>query len=298
MPVIVDAPDGDAIDLAEFKEGCRDLRMDASEADGLLAAAPLLRRLQKNRRFLAQFLFDHLDRFRSDARGTEHTGQIFPLGPIDDNHYGRACIWPSADSDMYRKTGPALFYSDEPHDPNFSFLTVGYSGPGYSSDYYEVRDDTGDWHPGTKVQLTPTGRKTLAEGAMFLYRKAVDVHSQIPPAATSISLNIVAAKKSNTHDQQHIFTRDMSSVAYIHHQRANYPLFAAAANLDVGNSFERLADLSESHRDGFIRFYALKALAASRAERADVANVMETASKDPNPVLRGLASRYLEMMAA
>lgn len=298
MPLTIDAPEGDPVDLAQFLEGCRELKLDAAEPEGLIAGAPLLKRLTANRRFFAQFLAGYLDAFLTDRKGTDHTGQVFPLGSIDDNHYGRACIWPSSDDEMYRKTGPGLFYYEEPHDHNFSFITIGYHGPGYRSDYYEVRSDTTDWHPGTSVELVPAGRKTLEPGKIFLYRKAIDVHSQIPPEQTSISVNIVAAKADNSSDQQHIFTRDVKAVSYVHHQRVNYPIFAAAASLDIDNNFERLARLSETHSDGFIRFYALKALASSKADPAELTRVMEKASSEDNAVLSGIAGRYLEAITA
>ncbi len=42
----------------------------------------------------------------------------------------RANIWPSENDHMVRASGGASFVLGLPHDHNFSFLTLGYFGPG------------------------------------------------------------------------------------------------------------------------------------------------------------------------
>ena len=54
-----------------------------------------------------------------------------------------------------------------PHDHNFEFLTIGYHGPGYRSDHYEVDPQTIVGVVGEKVVLTPKGSSTLAPGQVM-----------------------------------------------------------------------------------------------------------------------------------
>jgi hypothetical protein len=53
----------------------------------------------------------------------------------------RANFWPAREDPVVRASGPAAFFYDLPHDHNFPFLTYGYLGPGYWSDYFEYDVD-------------------------------------------------------------------------------------------------------------------------------------------------------------
>ena len=44
---------------------------------------------------------------------------------------------------MFKASGISPFFYHVPHDHNFSFLTVGYLGPGYWSEYYEYDYERG-----------------------------------------------------------------------------------------------------------------------------------------------------------
>jgi hypothetical protein len=88
-------------------------------------------------------------------------------------------------------SGAAAFAYGLPHDHNFHFLTTGYWGPGYVSDYYDYDPETVDGRLGEPMTLKFVERSQLGEGKMLLYRAHRDIHSQLPPEQLSVSLNIM-----------------------------------------------------------------------------------------------------------
>ena len=104
----------------------------------------------------------------------------------------RANCWPAAADSVVVNSGTDPFFYGRPHDPNFSFLTVGYVGPGYWSDYYEYDYERTVGFIGEKVDLRFVERSRLSEGKVMMYRRHRDVHSQLPPDSLSVSLNIMA----------------------------------------------------------------------------------------------------------
>ncbi|MFX9061834.1 hypothetical protein ABTN34_19000, partial [Acinetobacter baumannii] len=72
----------------------------------------------------------------ADANGSAAYGaQAILLAPPNGNYVLRANCWPARDDAIVRASGTAPFFYDMPHDHNFPFLTYGYLGPGYWSDY-------------------------------------------------------------------------------------------------------------------------------------------------------------------
>jgi len=57
---------------------------------------------------------------------------------------------------------------------------------------------------GAKVWLCPNGTLQLEEGEMYHYRRSVDVHSQCPPTAASITINVMMAIEPFKHHRQYI----------------------------------------------------------------------------------------------
>ncbi len=59
------------------------------------------------------------------------------LHRASEKYFIRANFWPSPRDSVFKLSGTSPFFYGLPHDHNFSFLTVGYLGPGYWSEYYE-----------------------------------------------------------------------------------------------------------------------------------------------------------------
>ena len=76
----------------------------------------------------------------------------------------RANFWPALKDSVVRHSGTDPFFYGVPHDHNFSFLTVGYLGPGYWSDYYEYDYGEVVGYPGEEVDLRFVEKSRLDAG--------------------------------------------------------------------------------------------------------------------------------------
>ena len=144
MPRVIDPEPGRATDAGACELGDCIAALEASgfdplDEDSLLHAARWLRRLGNNRDFLAELLLAELTRrgTATDDAATAYGPQVVMLSPLGGEFFLRANIWPSRDEHMFRASGDGPFVYGLPHDHNFDFLTLGYFGPGYWSDYWE-----------------------------------------------------------------------------------------------------------------------------------------------------------------
>jgi hypothetical protein len=175
-----------SITRATFRPGDR---------ESLLATAPALLALANNRAFLVERIHAELDGDAFQA-GNDYTAQTFLLGR-GDGFLVRANVWTPADAVGRDR----LFFYSVPHDHGFDFLTVGYHGPGYETDLYEYERDAIAGVPDEPVALTARGRERLTPGRVMFYRAFRDVHTQHPPAALSISLNLLAVDRAELREQ-------------------------------------------------------------------------------------------------
>ena len=123
----------------------------------------------------------------------------------------RANFWPALKDSVVRHSGPDPFFYGVPHDHNFSFLTVGYLGPGYWSDYYEYDYGAVVGYPGESVDLRFVEKSRLEEGKVMLYRAHRDIHLQLPADAMSVSLNIVETSHNSVFRDQYQFDLESSN---------------------------------------------------------------------------------------
>lgn len=195
MPLVIDSPCADACTLAECIEALGDIGFDADDSASTAAAASWLRRLANNRAFLGDLLVERLTGAGGDEIASGYGPQAIVLSRPKDNRPGaaflRAAIWPSPRDHVFRTSGAASFVYGAPHDHNFDFLTVGYCGPGYASDYYEYDFEAVAGYPGEAAGLRFVERSVLSPGKLMLYRRHVDVHSQLPPESLSVSINVM-----------------------------------------------------------------------------------------------------------
>ena len=179
----------------------------------------------------------------------------------------RANIWPSADEHMVRASGEAAFAIGMPHDHNFSFLTHGYFGPGYWSDYYEYDYAEVVGYRGEAVpSLRFIERSRLEPGKLMLYRAHLDVHAQLPADSLSVSLNVMHTDGAQGWLDQYKFDLDRSEIAA---QLSPAPS-AAFLKVAVGLGGEEALDLAHRfalrHPGDSMRLEAWEALAARESE--------------------------------
>lgn len=194
MPRVIECDDLQTATLGHCIEGLHRDGFDPREEESLLAAARRLRRLGNDRDFLGDMMVEAL---KSSASGQEdassYGAQVIMLSPLGHEFFLRANIWPGRGDHMFRASGAGAFSYELPHDHNFDFLTLGYFGPGYASDYWEYDYEAVEGVIGERAGLRFLERSTLSPGKMMHYRAHRDVHSQLPPESLSVSLNIMHA---------------------------------------------------------------------------------------------------------
>lgn len=260
MPLLIDQPPMPPLERAEFCERFRELKIKPGDDAALEAAAPLLSGLFANRQLAKEVAREALDNCLAGAISTVASPQTIKVADLGDGHYLRMVYWPSKDDEFFSKADNSIFYYGKPHDHNFSFLTVGYDGPGYSSDYYEIPAGLHEWYPGCDVTLDHIGEKTLHFGSGMLYRRHVDVHSQKPPAESSISINIMSPATIGPGSSQFIFNADCTKVEQLMQSRFNPVIFALAASQQDHFIDDRLQGIAMTHPDPLVQYYALKNL--------------------------------------
>ena len=296
MPITFEYDSTETIDLDEFKNRFAKLGCRPSDTSSLEMAAPLLRQLGNNKEFVFEAMSDKLLAIANGDKFAPETGQVLGIDKIDDFFSVRAVVWPSEDDELLQKTGPDLFYYEKAHDHNFSFLTIGYWGPGYVSDYFEVdMDERGanDLHVGQPVNLKHTGLHTLLENKMMLYRAYIDVHSQMYPESMSISLNIIANPPINALTSQYLYDTDLNKVNSIYQSRTNYGIFRNALDCNIDDAEGMLLHISENHEDGLTRYFAIKTLADNKFYDVDRLKSLCNDLKHTDRYAHGMLSEYL-----
>lgn len=233
-------------------------RVDPRDEAGFAALAPLLARLGANRRFLADRAVAELKSRHAGQRANGYGAQVLLLHPPTGHYVLRANFWPAAGDAVLRASGPAPFFYDFPHDHNFPFLTLGYLGPGYWSDYYERADRGGA--AGDPAGLAFTGRARLAPGEVRHYRAHRDIHRQLPPDAFSVSINILGYHPAQPWRDQLRFDLERNRIAGTLTTTPSEVLVALAVQLGGGNGIDLASDFAQRHPHPRMRRTALQAL--------------------------------------
>ncbi len=193
MTLLLDGGAGAAIGPDELVATLADCAIDVRDEDAFASLAPLLARIGRNKTFLAELAVDELkSRCRAQSATHGYGAQVFVLRVPGARFMVRANFWPAATDRLTRASGAAAFFYDLPHDHNFPFLTHGYLGPGYWSDYYEYDAAGRCGLPGEAAGLRFTGRQRLEPDTIRFYRMLRDVHVQLPPDSFSVSINIAS----------------------------------------------------------------------------------------------------------
>lgn len=280
MPRVIDLADDTRASLAECCDALAARGFDPRDEHSLIHAARQLRRLGNDREFLGDLLVAELAKdYREETAGNSYGPQVIMLVPpgTHPDFFVRANIWPSRDEHMMRASGGESFVYGLPHDHNFDFLTLGYFGPGYWSDYYEFDyEDVIGWCGEEVSSLRFVERARLDAGKLMHYRAHRDVHAQLPADSLSVSLNILHASGAQGWLDQYAFDLGERRVARI----LGHGSSEAFLRIAVGLGGAEAADLAERfavhHPSDRMRLAAWGALAAAgdgdavwgRAERS------------------------------
>lgn len=297
MPLVIDCPDEDAIELADLVEYLNEARIDTTDQESMIEAAPMLRRLGRNRTFLADMALAELKQ-RRNLRGSanSYSPQVMMLyGPkqVSQNFFVRANIWPSPRDHIFVASGAEQFFYHYPHDHSFSFLTVGYFGPGYSSNYYEYDYGATAGYLGEKVPLRFVEQSALSEGKVMLYRACMDVHDQFPGDSLSISLNIMENTMRASLNDQYAFDVERGEVSALINRIPSSALLPLVAGLGEGDGTDFLTETMRRHPADRVRCSAMMALAGACTSLEEAMAVYEKQLGSDQAMVSGWAGHQL-----
>lgn len=300
MPRPITPPPGPPLTLTEVTARLDHHGVDLTDEVSLHRCAALLAGLQRNRDFLADHLIAALQSGAADHPANRYSAQVILLHRSPRGWYLRANIWPAATDAAYASSGAAALSYGVAHDHNFNFLTIGYFGPGYVSDHWEVDPEAVDGRHAEPLDLTFTGRSTLGEGQMLLYRAHRDLHCQHPPETLSVSLNIMDEGDHVPWRDQYIVDLGREAGA----RAGQPPTIARRPTLTSGELLLRAAvhltaeapgiaaHISRTHPVPRVRANAIAALAAV-AEGEGRAAVLARGMRDRDARVRDDCARWL-----
>jgi len=266
MPCLIDVADDAACLLGDCAAALDAVPFDPADPASLDHAALWLRRLGNNKDFLGDVLVESLRQRHREEPAQGYGPQVIMLTAPGSSSFLRAAIWPGRDEGMLGASGGESFVYGLPHDHNFSFLTHGYFGPGYWSEFYEYDYDGVTGWAGEAVDLRHMGRHRLEPDRIMLYRAHVDVHLQLPADSLSVSVNVMHAVPAIRWLDQYTFDVERGTIAQnVDSGPSETFLRLAVAMAGEGGGGEAL-DLAETfartHPSDRLRVTAWDALAA------------------------------------
>jgi len=292
MPRVIDAPTEESIELAELVEMLETGDFDSRDEDNFASWGPQLKKLANNRTFLADLIIEELKgRCEGQVRDNQFSAQVIMLRHTAQKYYIRANFWPALKDSVIRHGGTDPFFYNIPHDHNFSFLTVGYLGPGYWSDYYEYEYGNVVGVPGEDVDLRFIEKSRLEQGKVMLYRGHRDVHLQLPADAMSVSLNIVESSHSSAFRDQYRFDVENRKIDAILTRMSLEPMLALAAHFGGEEGRDLLASFARSHPSDRIRWCALRARAAAAPTLDERIAIYEEGARSDSILVGAMATR-------
>jgi hypothetical protein len=268
MPRVIQMAGVRTASLGECVDALEAFGFDPEDEASLYHAARWLRRLGNDRAFLGDILIGQLARrHRDDVLDNAYGPQVMMLAPPGGHFFIRANIWPSASDHMVRASGGDAFVLGMAHDHNFNFLTLGYFGPGYWSDYYEYDYGAVAGYHGEPVpSLKFVERSRLEEGKIMLYRAHRDVHAQGAADSLSVSLNIMQTTGAQGWLDQYSFDLERGEINGIISPGPSEAFLKVAVGLGSAEALDLAHRFARQHPSDRLRLAAWDALAAREIE--------------------------------
>lgn len=281
MAIIVDGTCNDSISIEEFTERAR--QVDLEDEDAILTLAPDLRKLAQNKNLLRDFIQDGLADVANFQRDNVYSSQSYILSNVTELSFLRFAVW--APLSYGEELDENNFYSyDTAHNHDFSLLTAGMLGSGYTTSIYQLeegQDPVG--YVGEDIRLTEAQVVQLSPGRVILYEAGKDIHIQHPAADLSISLNLIVDQTEKHTRQLYYDVKNQKIAGYVANRRMKRgALLRYASILNDAQCNETLQEIAKEHPCDSTRLYAFRALAAS----ADTEVIKEDMLKDHSPMVR------------
>jgi hypothetical protein len=299
MPRVIQADTDERLELAELVEMLETGDFDSQDEDNFASWGLQLKKLANDRDFLADMMIAELkQRCEGQVRDNQYGASVVMLHGRSSKFFMRANFWPALKDSVIRHSGTDPFFYGVPHDHNFSFLTVGYLGPGYWSEYYEYDYSDVVGYPGEDVALRFVEKAALDEGKVMLYRAHKDIHLQLPADAMSVSLNIVETSHGAIFRDQYRFDLERSKVDGIMNRISLEPMLALAAHHGGEEGEDLLASFAAAHPSDRIRWCALRARASARPTLDARIAAFEEGARTDSLLVSAMARREIARLEA
>lgn len=271
MPRLIEGEDTSSSSLDEAIHAIDSTGFDPREEGSLMHAAWWLRRLGNNAAFLGDHIVAQLTAESAhEVAESAYGAQAIVLSGMRNGFFLRANVWPSERDHAFRTSGARSFVYGIPHDHNFDFLTVGYFGPGYRSDYYEYDYEAVTGRCGEKAGLRFTERSALSPGKLMHYRAHHDVHRQLPPESLSVSLNVVAADPAAGWFDQYGFDVETDTITGVLNPTSTEVFLRLAVGLGGAEALDLAERFGRTHPSDRLRLACFEAKATLAAAPASV----------------------------
>ena len=300
MPRVIHCPTQEKLELAELVELLEAGSFDSQDEDNFASWGIHLRKLANDRNFLANLMMTELkQRCAGQLRDNQYSAQVVMLHARPNSKFAlRANFWPALKDSVVRHSGPDPFLYGLPHDHNFSFLTVGYLGPGYWSDYYEYDYGSVVGYPGEHVDLRFVEKARLDQGKVMLYRAHKDINLQLPADAMSVSINILETSHSSVFRDQYRFDLENRTIDGIMTRTSLEPMLALAAHYGGEEGEDLLRNFAAAHPSERVRWAALRAQAAAAPGIDGRIAVFERGTRTDSLLVSAMARREIARLEA
>ncbi len=294
MPRIIAADTQDHWELGALVEHLETTGFDSRDEDVFASFGPALKKLANNPEFLANLMIAELkDRCDDQVRDNQYSAQVVMLHNSASGYIIRANFWPALKDSVIRHSGTDPFLYDVPHDHNFSFLTVGYLGSGYWSDYYEYDYGEVAGYPGEPVNLKFIEKARLDRGKVMLYRAHKDIHLQLPADDMSVSLNILETSHSSAFRDQYRFDLEKGVIDGVMTRMSIDPMLALAAHFGGAEGLDLITEFAANHPSDRVRWCALRAEAAAQPSLDARVAAYERGTRSSSLLVSAMAKREL-----
>jgi hypothetical protein len=269
MAVTINVTSTERITPQELLEWAID-NVDPTDDESMKSASERLCALSNNRDFIIEKIRQQMFLLASgqgddisSPQGTVHAAGLGPKGSF----IVRSGVWtPSLTADLRaKKVQDKVFSFVTPHDHNFSLLTIGYHGPGYSTEVYEYDRKSVVGENGELVSLKYLETTTLSKGRILYFRPCCDIHAQFHPVEISISLNLIGQSPDITSIPQYEFDVKNSKIKGLLPGTSVMDLLVPFTIIECLGGDQNIVDiisrLASRHNSQYVRGAAYKTLA-------------------------------------
>jgi hypothetical protein len=291
MALTIPCATTNVITIDDYVEHIR-RHVDLRDIDSIASSAQMLRALANDRTMIIKKLNERVENFLTG--GTIASAQALLLG-LGNDFYVRANIWPAITDMANGRAYQDQFAYNFAHDHNYTFMTVGYLGPGYETEIYEYDYDRVEGYIGESVDLRFLEKVKFGAGMVMLYRANRDVHIQFAPEELTITINLMVSLPEVRIRDQYYFDvgkRAIASYPPELQSTSRTSFVRLSGYVGDGDTQELLTDLAARHPCRRTRLAAFEA--QCRLQPGHVAEIWEKACSDSAPLVANTARRRLK----